>query len=59
MSFILFRYSITVKPIDIKIKRYILIKKPVTPANEGRVILAMCIVYMDPFFITNLNHETS
>ena len=33
---------------------YVLIKKPVTPANKGRVILAMCIINMDPFVITNL-----
>lgn len=44
------------KPTEIKLNHYILIKKPVTPTNEGWVILAMCIVYMDPFFITNLNH---
>jgi hypothetical protein len=45
--------------IDIKLNHYILVKKPVTPASKGGVILAMHIVYMDPFFITNLNHETT
>lgn len=41
--------------VDIRIPgKYILIKQPVTPTNKRRVIFAMCIIHMDPFFITNL-----
>lgn len=37
--------------------KHILIQQPITPADKGRVILAMGIVNMDPLIIANLKRK--